>query len=66
MVTGRVWHMPESRVRTKTFRPYDQDTLPVMPPSMRDWVAPDSQAAFISDLVDDLDLAPFLAAHDEP
>ena len=58
--------MPESRMRTKTFRPYDQDTLLVMPPSVRDWVAPDSLPAFISDLVDDLDLAPFLAAHDEP
>jgi transposase/IS5 family transposase len=53
-------------MRTKTFRPYDQDTLLVMPPSVRDWVAPDSLPAFISDLVDDLDLAPFLAAHDEP
>ena len=53
-------------MRTKTFRPYDQDTLLLMPPSIRDWVAPDGLAAFISDLVDDLDLAPFLAAHDEP
>ena len=58
--------MPESLMRTKTFRPYDQDTLLVMPPSVRDWVTPDSLPAFISDLVDDLDLAPFLAAHDEP
>jgi transposase len=53
-------------MRSKTFRPYDQDTLILMPPSVRDWVAPDSLAAFISDLVDDLDLSPFLAAHDEP
>ena len=37
-----------------------------MPPSIRDWVDPDGLPAFISDLVDDLDLAPFLAAHDEP
>ena len=66
MLTGRVWHMPESLMRAKTFRPYDQDTLLLMPPSVRDWVAPDSLPAFISDLVDDLDLAPFLAAHDEP
>lgn len=58
--------MPESLMRTKTFRPYDQDTLLAMPPSVRDWVTPDSLPAFISDLVDDLDLAPFLAAHDEP
>lgn len=66
MLTDRVWHMPESVMRSKTFRPYDQDTLLLMPPSVRDWVDPDGLAAFISDLVDDLDLAPFLAAHDEP
>jgi transposase len=53
-------------MRTKTFRPYDQDTLLLMPPSVRDWVAADSLAAFISDIVDELDLVPFLAAHDEP
>ena len=58
--------MPESAMRTKTFRPYDQDTLLVMPPSVRDWVAPDSLPAFISDLVDGLDLAPLMAAHEEP
>lgn len=66
MATSRAWHMPESGMRTKTFRPYDQDTLLLMPPSIRDWVDPESLPAFISDLVDDLDLAPFLAAHDEP
>jgi transposase/IS5 family transposase len=53
-------------MRTKTFRTYDQDTLLLMPPSIRDWVDPESLPAFISDLVDELDLAPFLAAHDEP
>jgi transposase len=56
----------ESRMRQKTFRPYDQDTLLLMPPSVRDWVPAESLAAFINDLVDELDLAPFLAAHDEP
>ena len=56
----------ESRMRTKTFRPYDQDTLLLMPPSVRDWVEEGSLPAFISDLVDDLDLAPFLAAHENP
>jgi len=50
----------------KTFRPYDQDTLLLMPPSLHDWVDPDGLAAFLSDLVDELDLAPFLAAHEEP
>jgi transposase len=53
-------------MRTKTFRTYDQDTLLLIPPSIRDWVDPDGLPAFISDLVDDLDLAPFMAAHDEP
>jgi transposase len=53
-------------MRTKTFRPYDQDTLLLMPPSVRDWIEPDSLAAFVDALVDELDLAPFLAAHDEP
>ena len=53
-------------MRTKTFRPYDQDSLLLMPPSVRDWVDPDGLAAFVNDLVDELDLAPFLAAHDEP
>jgi transposase len=53
-------------MRTKTFRPYDQDSLLLMPPSVRDWVEPDGLAAFVSDLVDSLDLAPFLAAHDDP
>lgn len=58
--------MPESVMRSKTFRPYDQDTLLLMPPSVRDWVDPDGPAAFIDALVNELDLAPFLAAHDEP
>jgi transposase/IS5 family transposase len=53
-------------MRTKTFRPYDQDSLLLMPPSLHDWVDPDGLAAFLNDLVDELDLAPFLAAHDEP
>ena len=53
-------------MRTKTFRPYDQDSLLLMPPSVRDWVDPGGLAAFIDDLVEGLDLRPFLAAHDEP
>ncbi len=53
-------------MRTKTFRPYDQDTLLLMPPSLHDWVDPEGLPAFLNDLVDELDLAPFLAAHDEP
>lgn len=53
-------------MRTKTFRPYDQDSLLLMPPSLHDWVDPEGLPEFLNDLVDELDLAPFLAAHDEP
>jgi transposase len=63
---GRVWRVPESIMHAKTFRTYDQDTLLLMPPSVRDWVEPDGLAAFIDALVGELDLAPFLVAHDEP
>ncbi len=66
MASRAVPGVPESGMRTKTFRPYDQDTLLLMPPSVRDWVPSDSLAAFINDLVNELDLRPFLAAHDEP
>src|SRR5450759_3937956 len=66
MASRGPWRVGESGMRTKTFRPYDQDSLLLMPPSLHDWVDPDGLPAFLSDLVDELDLAPFLAAHDEP
>jgi transposase len=53
-------------MRQKTFRPYDQDSLLLLPPSLHDWVDPDGLAAFLSDVVDQLDLRVFLAAHEEP
>jgi transposase/IS5 family transposase len=53
-------------MHAKTFRPYDQDSLLLLPPSLHDWVDPEGLAAFVDDLVDELELAPFLAAHDEP
>lgn len=66
MVSRALVGVRESGMRTKTFRPYDQDSLLLMAPSVRDWVKPDGLAAFIDDAVETLDLAPFLAAHDEP
>jgi len=66
MASRAVVRVRESLMRTKTFRPYDQDSLLLMPPSLHDWVEPDGLAAFLNDLVDELDLAPFVAAHDEP
>ncbi len=50
----------------KTFRPYDQHTLLLMPPSLADWVADDGLVAYLNDLVDELDLSPLLAVHEEP
>jgi len=41
----------------KTFRPYEPDQLRLMPPALADWVPEGHLARFISDLVDDLDLA---------
>ena len=45
-------------MRTKTFRPYDQDSLLLMPPSLHDWVDPEGLPALLNDLADELDLAP--------
>ncbi len=39
------------RMLHKTFRPYDQDTLLLMPPSLHDWVADDGLVAYLNDLV---------------
>ena len=66
MASRALVRVRESVMRTKTFRPYDQDSLLLMPPSLHDWVEPDGLAAFLNDLVDELDLAPLLAAQDEP
>ena len=66
MASRALVRVRELVMRTKTFRPYDQDSLLLMPPSLHDWVDPDGLAAFLNDLVDELDMGPFLAAHDEP
>jgi hypothetical protein len=45
----------------KTYRPYlpEQDLL--LPPSLRDWLAEDHLAYFVSDVVDQLDLSAITA-----
>ena len=45
------------------FRPYTPDQNHLLPPSLRDWLAEDHLAYFISDTVDDLDLGAFLARY---
>ena len=43
------------------FREYDQNQLLLMPPSLQEWVRPDSMACFLSDVVDQFDAAGRLA-----
>ena len=43
------------------FRPYAQDQLFLMPPSVQEWVQKDSLVCFLSDVVDELDAAGRLA-----
>jgi len=50
----------------KTFRPYDQDQVLLMAPSIQDWVPDGHLARFVSDLVDEaLDLSAIYAAYEE-
>ena len=42
---------------SKTFRHYEPDQMLLMPASLREWLAPDHLAHFISDMVDTLDLS---------
>jgi len=40
----------------KTYLPYDQDQLLLLPPSIREWVEPGDLAHLIDDVVECLDL----------
>ena len=48
----------------KTFRPYEPDQDFLMPASMREWLPGDHLAYFISDVVDQLDLAAIMARYE--
>ena len=45
------------------FRACDRDQAFLLPPDLRDWLPADHLAWFILDVVDQLDLSPFLKAH---
>jgi hypothetical protein len=45
------------------FRRGDRDQLLLLPPDPRDWLAADHLAWFVRDVVDQLDLGPFLCAY---
>jgi transposase len=49
----------------KRYRVYEPDQLFLMPPSLREWLAEDHLAYFVSDLVDDLDLSEIEAVYEE-
>jgi transposase len=45
------------------FRACDRDQAFLLPPDVRDWLPADHLAWFVLDVVDQLDLGPFLAAY---
>lgn len=51
---------------SKTFRVYDQDQPMLLPPDLRDWLAPDHPARMVDDLVEQgLDLSAVYASYTE-
>src|SRR5580765_3346207 len=49
----------------KRYRLYEPEQLFLMPPSLREWLAEDHLAYFVSDLVDDLDLSRIEAVYED-
>jgi len=49
----------------KQYRSYQPDQLFLMPPSLREWLAEDHLAYFVSDLVDDLNLSEIEAVYED-
>ena len=49
----------------KRYRLYEPEQLFLMPPSLREWLAEDHLAYFVSDLVDDLDLSKIEAVYED-
>jgi transposase len=49
----------------KTYRPYVPEQGLLLPPNLRDWLADDHLAFFVSDLVDQLDLSAITARYED-
>ncbi len=49
----------------KTYRPYDPEQLLLLPPALQDWLPPAHVVYFLSDLVDELDLAAITAVYEQ-
>lgn len=50
---------------SKRYRVYEPDQMFLLPPSLREWLAEDHLAYFVSDLVDDLDLSEIEAVYED-
>ena len=48
----------------KTYRPYVPEQGLLLPPNLRDWLADDHLAFFVSDLIDQLDLSAITARYE--
>jgi transposase len=49
----------------KTFKPYSQDQIFLLPPDLREWLPEGHLALFLSDVVDQLDLSAILSTYTE-
>jgi transposase len=49
----------------KTYRPYAPEQALLLPPSLRDWLPDDHLAFFVSDLIDQLDLAAITTVYED-
>lgn len=49
----------------KTFRPYDPDQLLLLPPALQDRLSEEHLVYFLSDLVDQLDLAAITSVYEQ-
>jgi transposase len=55
----------ERAMARRVFRPYDPDRPVAGPADLRTWLPPDHDVYLLSDLVDQLDLAPITAVYDQ-
>lgn len=52
--------MKKKRNTRITFKPYNQDQLILLPPSLKDFITPNHPVQYVSDIVDKIDLEPLM------
>src|SRR5437016_6118007 len=50
---------------SKTYRSYEPDQIFLMPPSLKDWLAPGHLAHFVSDVLDGVDLSSITSVYEK-